>query len=66
MAKIQMIEPKFGQKIIDSAIELQNKYPRVEQRAPIGADIFVFIYPIFLITLYLHGMIKKNLEEKQG
>jgi len=43
-----------------------NENPWLEQFAPIGADIFVFLYPIFLVALYLKGIIKKEKESKEG
>lgn len=37
----------------------------LERFYPIGADIFVFVYPIFLTIWYLKGIIKRQLEAKQ-
>ncbi|MDR2541771.1 MAG: hypothetical protein LBD11_08815 [Candidatus Peribacteria bacterium] len=47
-------------------MKLAQNHPRIATFAPIGADIFLVIYPIFLIILYLRGIIKKQLEDKQG
>jgi membrane-associated phospholipid phosphatase len=45
---------------------LSTSYPRIDQYTSIGADIFVFLYPIFLVALYLKGIIKKEKESKEG
>ncbi|MDR0859860.1 MAG: hypothetical protein LBO09_02515 [Candidatus Peribacteria bacterium] len=47
-------------------MKLAQNHPRIATFAPIGADIFLVIYPIFLIVLYLRGIIKKQLTDKQG
>jgi len=66
MHKIALIEPQWWEKLLHQAIEIVNNNPWLEQFAPIGADIFVFLYPIFLVALYLKGIIKKEKEAKEG
>jgi undecaprenyl-diphosphatase len=64
--KLRLVEPERWYAIIDQCIELSERYPRIETFAPIGADIFVIIYPFFLIFLYLKGIFKKQLDRKEG
>jgi hypothetical protein len=33
-------------------------------RIPVLADIFVFIYPVYLIALYIYGIIQKKISHK--
>jgi hypothetical protein len=64
--KIHLTEPQRGYTLLQKCIALSNHHPRIEQFAPIGADIFTLIYPIFLIVLYLKGIIQKKLNDKEG
>ena len=66
MTKFNLIEPQRGLSFLMTLIETPEKYPRINTFAPIGADIFVFIYPILLIVLYLKGIIQKKREKKEG
>lgn len=65
MRKITMIEPHRGYDFLLFLVNLWEKYPQIWNFYPIGADVFVFIYPIFLVALYLYGIIKKKLETKK-
>lgn len=65
MHKIQLIEPQRGLNILQKWIEIQEKYDWINRFAPIWADIFVLIYPAFLVWLYLYAIIKRKIEEKQ-
>lgn len=65
MSKINLIEPQRWYNILYKAIEISEKHPRIEQFAPMGADIFLIIYPVFLIVLYIKWMIQKKIEDKQ-
>ncbi|MDR2189652.1 MAG: hypothetical protein LBP53_00145 [Candidatus Peribacteria bacterium] len=60
------MEPQWGYTLLQKSIALSDTYPRIAHFAPLGADIFTFIYPIFLVALYLKGMIKKQKELKEG
>lgn len=61
-----MIEPQWGYDFMKFLVDLGHRYPRLGKFYPIGADIFVFIYPIFLVALYLSGIFKKNIIVKKG
>lgn len=61
-----MTEPRRGYDFLIFLVNLGEKYAWIERFYPIGADIFVFVYPIFLTGWYLYGMIKKDLEVKKG
>ena len=65
MHKFSLIEPERWMKLLQRWIYVQDKYSWVNWFAPIWADIFVIIYPIFLVTLYLYAIIKKTVKEKQ-
>ena len=65
MFKILMTEPRRGYEILLRIVELGERHPRLGNFYPIGADIFVFVYPIFLTALYLYGIRKKNLQAKK-
>lgn len=60
-----MAEPRWGYDFLHTLVNLGEKYNWIARFYPIGADIFVFIYPIFLVMWYLHGVIKKNWQRKQ-
>lgn len=46
-------------------VDLGKRYSFLQDFYPIGADIFVFVYPIFLTFRYLKGIIKKQFQAKQ-
>lgn len=60
-----MQEPKWGYDFLKMLVDLWNKHQWIADFYPIGADIFVFVYPIFLTYWYLRGMIAKNKLFKQ-
>lgn len=66
MHSIQLIEPTWWTNILEWGISLQEKYTRISSFAPIFADAFVIIYPIFLIIIYIYAIIKKKKTVKQG
>jgi membrane-associated phospholipid phosphatase len=66
MSKFRLIEPERGYTILQKTVVFSEDYPRIAQFAPTGADIFVFVYPIFLVLLYLKGIIKKQTQPKEG
>lgn len=61
-----MIEPQWGYDFMKFLVDLGHRYPRLGNFYPIGADIFVFIYPIFLVVLYLSGIFKKKIIAKKN
>lgn len=65
MLKIAMQEPQRGYTFLRFLVEIGERYPIIGKVYPIGADVFVFIYPFFLVILYLYGILKRNLEAKK-
>ncbi len=65
MFKILMVEPRWWYDFLLFLVNLWEKYSRLGNFYPIGADVFVFVYPIFLTVLYLYGMIKNKIEAKK-
>ena len=65
MGKIALIEPSWGMNILQWGIDIQSKYEWIANLAPIFADVFVFAYPVFLISIYLYAIIKKKTIVKQ-
>lgn len=60
-----MVEPRWWYDFLLFLVNLGEKYSWIWNFYPIGADIFVFVYPIFLTGLYLYGMIKHRMEAKK-
>jgi hypothetical protein len=46
-------------------IDFQSKHVWISNLAPVFADAFVIIYPIFLVTIYIYAIIKKKPIVKQ-
>lgn len=65
MHSISLIEPSWWQNLLQRWMNLQGRYDRISNLAPIFADIFVVIYPVFLIWLYIYGIIRKKSVLKQ-
>ncbi len=65
MDKIALIEPSWGMNILQWWIDIQDKYAFISELAPVLADIFVVVYPIFLVLIYLYAIIKKKSLIKQ-
>ena len=65
MDKIALIEPSWGQSILQWWIDTQTTYTFIWDIAPILADVFVILYPIFLVSIYLYSIIKKKTIIKQ-
>ena len=60
MHTFQLIEPSRWMDILNWWIDIQTKYGLIANLAPTLADIFVIVYPIFLISIYLYAIIKKK------
>lgn len=60
MHSIELIEPAWWLNLIDWGVWLQEKYTWISSVAPVLADVFVIVYPIFLILLYVYAIIKKK------
>lgn len=58
-------EPMWGEQILLSMHKIMT-IPFFFHWTPVFADVFVFVYPIYLVILYVYGMVSKKLEEKQA
>ena len=56
-----MNEPQWGYDFLKFLVAQQNEHPWITQFYAVGADIFVFVYPIFMSFLYIKGILKKDL-----
>ena len=65
MNTISLIEPSRWMNILNRWIDIQGEYEWIASLAPTFADIFVFAYPIFLLSIYLYAIIKKKSNIKQ-
>lgn len=65
MDRIQLIEPSRWMNILQWWMDIQNKYEWIANLAPTFADIFVFVYPIFLVCVYLYAITKRKSVFKQ-
>ncbi len=65
MHTVQLLEPSWWMDILNWWIDIQAKYEWIANLAPTFADVFVFVYPIFLVLVYLYAIIKKKLLFKQ-
>ena len=66
MHRFQLIEPSRWMGILNRWLDIQDKYGWISNVAPTFADIFVVLYPIFLVCVYLYAIIKKKSVLKQG
>ena len=66
MRSVELFEPSRCMSILNRWVDIQNKYEWLANLAPTFADIFVIIYPIFLICIYVYAIIKKKPIVKQG
>ena len=66
MHSIELFEPSRWMNILNRWVDIQNKYEWLANLAPAFADIFVVIYPIFLVCIYVYAIIKKKPIVKQG
>lgn len=55
-----MIEPLRGQNFLKMMNGWMAKHELITQWAPILADVFVLVYPVYLVALYLYGIGKKK------
>lgn len=65
MHTLQLIEPSWWMDILNRWLDIQNKYEWIANLAPTFADVFVVIYPIFLICIYVYAIIRKKPIVKQ-
>lgn len=61
---IKLIEPLWSVNLSKALFVWMQASTFLSHRMPILADIFVFSYPVYLVALYLYGMITKKLSYK--
>lgn len=54
---IELIEPMWGQELLLWMHQVMQ-YPFFFERLPVVADAFVFVYPVYLVVLYVRGMLQ--------
>ena len=62
---LELQEPVWWKNLIIKLNLWMNNDPIFKNIVPITADIFVFIYPVFLFVLYVWWIIKNNAKYKQ-
>ncbi len=60
----KLVEPTRGVNLLKSLFAWMQVSVFWSYRIPILADIFVFIYPIYLLILYIYGILKKKIYYK--
>ena len=63
---IVLQEPEWWVYIVKSLNEYMSWSEFLSSLIPITADIFVFLFPILLLTLYIIGMVKKDTSIKES
>ena len=66
MHTVELFEPSRWMSVLEWGMDIQTKYEWIANLAPVFADVFVVIYPIFLISIYLYAIIKGKPIVKQG
>lgn len=66
MHTVELFEPSRWMSVLEWGMDIQTKYEWIANLAPVFADVFVVIYPIFLISIYLYAIIKEKPIVKQG
>ena len=59
-----LIEPLWSVNLSKSLFAWMQASAFLSHRMPIFADVFVLTYPVFLVILYVYGMITKKLQYK--
>lgn len=65
MHSIQLVEPSWWMDVLNWWIDFQSKNGWISNLAPVFADAFVIIYPVFLIVIYIYAILKKKPLMKQ-
>lgn len=63
---IKLFEPSRGIALSKSLFAWMQASVFWAQWMPILADVFVFTYPVYLVALYLYGLIAKKLQYKKA
>lgn len=66
MNTFHLVEPLRWMDILNRWLDIQNKYEWIANLAPTFADVFVVVYPIFLVCIYVYAIIKNKPVVKQG
>lgn len=66
MNTFHLVEPSRWMDILNRWLDIQNKYEWIANLAPTFADVFVVVYPIFLVCIYVYAIIKNKPVVKQG
>ena len=53
-------EPLWGKQLMIGLNEWVSKHDVLVQILPYTADIFVFSYPVYLVALYVRGIVHRN------
>ncbi len=59
---LTLVEPIRGKQILESLNHVVSSSHSLFQATSIASDIFVFMYPLFLIGLFLYGYKKKQID----
>ncbi len=62
----KIIEPQWGVNLLQSLFAWMQASVFLSYRIPILADIFVFTYPVYLLTLYIYGIVEHKKWKVQG
>lgn len=65
MHKISLVEPQWWVDLLRKWQDIQVKYWWISDLAPVFADVFVLVYPTFLICVYIHAIVKRKKMQKQ-
>lgn len=60
----KLVEPTRGVNLLKSLFVWMQASVFRSYRIPILADVFVFTYPVYLLVLYVYGMMKKKIYYK--
>ena len=60
MHTFELVEPLWWMNILEWGLDIQEKYTFLADLAPIFADIFVVVYPIFLVSVYVYAIVKNK------
>ena len=61
---IKLVEPLWSLNLSKALFAWMQASTFLSHRMPILADVFVFSYPVYLVALYLYGMINKRISYK--
>jgi membrane-associated phospholipid phosphatase len=56
---ITITEPTWGEQLMLELNAWMINTPRARALVPVTADVFVFTYPLFLVVVYLYGIVNK-------